>query len=490
MSLLITGVRTLTRQLAAPVLSVSVSGTTATLSWTAPVPTGQSVIAGYTIAKANNPTGPFLAFDSTTLLTKAYTLTDVTYYRVQASDQFVAGQVSNVATAAVAFGTKFRALLGGHSMWPFNTDWPGAQKGVFDSIFPTLYSDTNGPAIVTLYLRWADIEAAQGDYSPAYAAIDYVLAKCKAGSRPIYLMIRGILRTFQGETNGNTSYWPLYTIANSTVSTTAQGGTGWIVNCFQTGETTVLDSQVNWGNAACVLALTKAWQAICDRYDSDPNVEMFIPHDESQYINGPGAPNSITPTVAFNAFKQMHLDIKSHAQRTLVQCSVNFLNSDPANPSLTAAEQFRQLFTDLPAAYPGGFCFGGSDPIIYNGQGSGHPSTQDGTTAQQIFRGDSGGVDYRGKLIWHEMLQGVPFTNAGNTSDATSVASGALTGANAGGSWRSFMRASYITWVNGSFANGQSYSGNFLPAMHALGGKTTLILPTQGTFDQTPGSHA
>jgi len=41
----ITAVRTLTTALAAPALSSSVSGSTATLNWTAPSPTGQSVIA-------------------------------------------------------------------------------------------------------------------------------------------------------------------------------------------------------------------------------------------------------------------------------------------------------------------------------------------------------------------------------------------------------------------------------------------------------------
>lgn len=91
----LTAVRTLTTILAAPTLSSSSVGSTVTLSWTAPVQNGQSIIAGYRLYSALAPAGPFTLLTTTLALSAQDTLGAATqYYRIEAFDQYQTGNSS------------------------------------------------------------------------------------------------------------------------------------------------------------------------------------------------------------------------------------------------------------------------------------------------------------------------------------------------------------------------------------------------------------
>jgi hypothetical protein len=95
--MLMTAVRTLTQALAAPGLSSSVSGSTASLSWTPPTPTGQSVIAGYRVYKASTLGGAYTQIGSAlppTQLSLADALPATQFYKVEAFDQYTTGSRS------------------------------------------------------------------------------------------------------------------------------------------------------------------------------------------------------------------------------------------------------------------------------------------------------------------------------------------------------------------------------------------------------------
>lgn len=86
----------LTRPLSAPVLTASAIGTTsAVLSWTAPIPTGISIIAGYRLKRAPLVSGPYTTVFTSLALTFADTFADETwFYTIEAFDQFTTGIVS------------------------------------------------------------------------------------------------------------------------------------------------------------------------------------------------------------------------------------------------------------------------------------------------------------------------------------------------------------------------------------------------------------
>lgn len=96
----LTAVRTLTSVLPAPGLQSSVSGSTATLSWIAPTPSGQSIIAGYRLYKASAVNGPFALVNTYTTLSTTDTLSGTQFYRIEAFDQYQTGVSSSVVSCA------------------------------------------------------------------------------------------------------------------------------------------------------------------------------------------------------------------------------------------------------------------------------------------------------------------------------------------------------------------------------------------------------
>jgi hypothetical protein len=154
----ITAVRTLTTALAAPNLSSQVAGTTATLNWTPPTPTGQSVIAGYRVYKASAVGGPYAQVGAS-LPSNQLSITDslsaTSFYQVEAFDQFATGNRS----AGVRCNPVTAGAARIHPGAGFNLDnpfYPGNQQGIINSTANTITAAT-GFNRMTVNFTWANI---------------------------------------------------------------------------------------------------------------------------------------------------------------------------------------------------------------------------------------------------------------------------------------------------------------------------------------------
>lgn len=186
--MLITGVRTLTSALAAPQLSSSVTGNTANLSWTAPTPTGQSVIAGYRVYKSSTLGGTYTQVGSAlspNQLSFTDTLSATSFYKVEAFDQFVTGNRSA--------GTQCNFTSGGKFVWdPHISLRIGGYSGLIslaslqsamDAIDPlNIHGRIGG---VTISPTMAQLEGATlGDYASKWDAIGAIITMLKTRYLP------------------------------------------------------------------------------------------------------------------------------------------------------------------------------------------------------------------------------------------------------------------------------------------------------------------
>lgn len=95
--LTITGVSTLTGPIPAPVVSISaLTQTSASVNWTAPIPTGQSVIAGYRVYRATASGGPYTLSATVSAATLTFGETGLSiatqyFWQVEPYDQFGLG---------------------------------------------------------------------------------------------------------------------------------------------------------------------------------------------------------------------------------------------------------------------------------------------------------------------------------------------------------------------------------------------------------------
>jgi hypothetical protein len=206
--MLITGVRTLTTAPAAPALSSSVSGSTASLSWTPPTLTGQSVIAGYRVYKASAIGGPYVQVGGTlpagqTSVTDS--LSAPSFYQVEAFDQFVTGNRSQGVQCIPASTTRRK----------WNPGHYGASGGTADASDNT--STTNGvltpgsrfyPEIDDMladswivgyaqFCHWGTFES-QGLGIYDWRMLDAVFNRCKALGKQYVLRL--VPMTFSGGT--------------------------------------------------------------------------------------------------------------------------------------------------------------------------------------------------------------------------------------------------------------------------------------------------
>src|SRR6266849_839488 len=108
----LTAVRTLTGVLSAPQLQASVSGSTATLSWIPPTPTGQSVIAGYRVYKGPTAGSQPTLVTTTTGTSLPDVLVGTQFYRVEAFDQYQTGNTSAVVGCSPVGSQQYKFPIG------------------------------------------------------------------------------------------------------------------------------------------------------------------------------------------------------------------------------------------------------------------------------------------------------------------------------------------------------------------------------------------
>lgn len=304
--MLITGVRTLTQALAAPALSSSVAGSIATLNWSAPNPTGQSVIAGYRVLKSATLGGIYTQVGSNlaaNVLTLADTLSGTAFYKVEAFDQFVTGNRSAGQQCVPVTGQRL-------NFNPSIAYWQLDRNASYQTNFNRMASlkaacpPTRGFEIT---LTWAAVEnpalvGGAAQYDGSWATGDQALINNQRGFKLIDSFIAGaavlgcqcciVIRGLGGHSNGgdmsSTNYpssaAPDYTkssaYGNVTPATNGQWGSLW-VNCYGTPNPNVGSNGVQfqwyirWWDTR-VTALLKAYGAAFGaQYNSNPHVEWF-----------------------------------------------------------------------------------------------------------------------------------------------------------------------------------------------------------------------
>lgn len=291
----LTAVRTLTTTLAAPTLTGIVSGSTATLNWTAPVPTGQSVIAGYRLYKgatagtANTLVGTFTARTTTD------TLPGTQFYRVEAFDQFQTGTSSSPISCAPITGQLVKhhpGFYGDANTVISGTSDPIARVGFEMDICCA----TPGCLGYCVFMTWGAFETAQDVYAIAKldALYTYLTTHFATPKRmALILEVGAFTNTHPGSNDGSTL--PLYLQQNvglygqagyrvAGVTTQPAGASGWWGGdgngntfCAQLHRTSVMNRFI------------KAIQAIGAWGDSKPYFEAIIFGENSLWVGANSA---------------------------------------------------------------------------------------------------------------------------------------------------------------------------------------------------------
>jgi hypothetical protein len=240
----ITAVRTLTQALTAPGLSSAVSGSTATLTWAPPTPTGQSVIAGYRVYKSATLGGAYTQIGSAlppTQLSLADTLSGTQFYKIEAFDQFVTGARSGgVQCAPVVTGAT--RIHPGHRLWLDNPFYPGNQQGLISSACGTIAANQfNGIGII---MTWANISDAalnssgRQTFGIFQTNLQDVLNRVKATtSKKIYITLKFWQGAFYSTHSGNTT-----SVSGNTITDSAGLGSGGWTQCSIGGATYTVTS--------------------------------------------------------------------------------------------------------------------------------------------------------------------------------------------------------------------------------------------------------
>lgn len=406
--MLITGVRTLTQALAAPALTSVVSGSTANLSWAAPTPTGQSVIAGYRVYKSSAVGGPYTQLGGSLpsgQLTFTDTLSATSFYKVEAFDQFTTGGRSAAAQCTVLTGGQVKLPGGGgNGFWPNNQFWSGNAHTVYSANILPLTRNNLQLNIVEVALSWADMEGpTRGDYSKAFATIDGILADL-AGitTHKVGLIVKGWLTYFGTTTNipSRTSLacWPQYVVNN-----------GWPTSFIQAGQGR---SQLSWDIDDVWTALTAMFTAIGRRYDAHPNFLALGFQDETEAISqldqvAQPAPwssgQTVLNSVHYNSkLQQLFFDMSDSMPNTLTYAPFNFLPPGDTTEVPTMSAMINAMLSSR----PGKWLMGGPDPWTHK------------TTFHRVATGLSGttGDIRRQCVMFNNVEQGVE--TAGSTTAA------------------------------------------------------------------------
>lgn len=330
----ITAVRTLTAPLSAPALTPSVSGTTATLNWTAPTPTGQSVIAGYRVYKSSTVGGTYTQIGGNlpaNQLSLTDTLSGTSFYKVEAFDQFVTGNRSggvqcSPMTGSIVFKPGHRVMVGYSNMPSF-----ASIKSTCDSLFGPGGSDINNQISgICISPTFAQCEGpALGQYTTGDAAIAQIIALLKSYTPPRDLTLR-----INGGGNGyssisstafQSSFCPAYMNAGAKGSPTDQYGGGEVH--LQSDGVTPLDRPyiVIWNQNVVnrEIALVQHWYQTFGPDTPTGGIYRIDPyHEISVNANAPGySVSSISAT-----FPSWMAGLRAAAPRMLIMVKPTFIN--------------------------------------------------------------------------------------------------------------------------------------------------------------------
>jgi len=283
---------------------------------------------------------------------------------------------------------------------------------------------------VELLVLWSDLEGDQGDYSQGFEILDkYIAELSRYGKRLMLGVLPGVFGSSCAGLNCDlTRFWPAY-----------------IVNGSNYGISELNKSKGVYARVwqqATMDRYIALYQALGNRYDSNPNVEMVVEGETAIDIKSgvDGFSNS-----SYEAqLKRFYVAARAAWPHTQVRLTANYLTPDSLMKDLYA--QCVQLNCAI----------GGPDVI------------PDRTIqANQIFSGVIGGIDYRGVLPWIAEIQWPELGGKYGTFTAEQLYTDAMTN----------MQASYYVWYQKG-GPAQPWSTAVLPFIRSINGQTNATCPS------------
>jgi len=294
---------------------------------------------------------------------------------------------STAATVSSASGIKWHP---GIYVFPGNYKCDSTARA---DDFATIDQIANNPNIKGIYFHW-EWSCFEGDtpadYSAGFSRIDAYVAKLAPLGKKLMFGLWPMQWgscTSANSTNGfpNSGYVRLPAYIRNTQ--------GWVSYC--TPDQRIYTAAL-WNSALMdrIIALSAAYAA---RYDSNPTVEMFEPHEESAGLSGQGAADFSWP-VAQSQWDRFYAAAASQWTHTLIRNSLNWAGDN---------SWIRSEFDNKSRP---GIIFGGADSIpesifqvqanyIFRGLNPGNPANTSGTA-------HSGWTDLRGTHPWLSEVQG------------------------------------------------------------------------------------
>jgi hypothetical protein len=285
---------------------------------------------------------------------------------------------------------------------------------------------------VQLLVFWSDLEGDQGDYSQGFAILDkYVAELSRYGKRLMLGVWPGIFgSSCAGLKCDLTRFWPTYIVNGSSYGISElDNSKGVYARVWQQA---TMDRYIG------------LYQALGNRYDSNPNVEMVVAGETAVDIKS-GVDDFSTASYEAQ-LKRFYVAARAAWPHTQVRLAANYLTPD-------------SLMEDLYAQCARLNCaIGGPDVIP-------------GRTIQanQIFSGTIGGIDYRGVLPWIAEIQSPELGGNHGTFTAQQLYTDAMS-----------MQASYYVWYQNGYLGGpaQRWNTGILPFIRSINGQTNTTCPS------------
>jgi hypothetical protein len=449
----LTAVRTLTGILAAPQLQASVSGSTATLSWTPPIPTGQSVIAGYRLYKGPTAGGPFTLITTTTATSLPDTLPGTQFYRVEAFDQYQTGNTSAVVGCSPATGQPVK-WHPGHYMGSNNINGSVTRGNGRNQNEMNILA-ASGPNVLgyqTIY-TWDVCELSDGGYDFANIIEDFNYLQSVAPGKRFGPMIWCEKFSGTGATGLGT---PAYILNNSIYGPGSDGvhfgywnqdfGAGQSGACAAIWRTNVNDRYTRmFEHLATTSFVTTSgpYAGQTFTFDTHPLIEFIFNQETSLNLQAGSDYNSTNFANNFNTQVNRMVAAFPH---TLVGPQINFV--------IANALTINGIVDNLAVAGP---AVAMSSPDVYPTAAGGFP-----TIAQNVYMGNRwngsgftpGGTDYRNSIPCIGFAQQATYTHFPTKGPADNFASAQT------------LRCSYFLWTYVSGTN-YDWSSKIVPFINA-----------------------
>jgi hypothetical protein len=367
-------------------------------------------------------------------------------YRARSRDSFSTPNTSDynfTTSISTTAATGQRDFHPGHGM----TLDAGSGGGGLTGHLTHIAQIANEPTVklVARFAKWSELETTQGNYDAGFALVDQYLDACEDADKYFCLWVKdsifgndastpkadahSFLPTYHDTLGGGPYLWP--------------GGTKW--NGYLLG-TAKLD------NRLVSDALIALFRAYAQRYNNHPRFE-FIGNGETS-VGVPIGYQGWSPVNFETELKRLMLEGGKAWTKKGMRLSANYASSDTAMQSLVAVANTNR------------WSVGGPDTT---------PTRS--FTANRVFNGNLGGIDYRGLTPWVAEAQATELGGYQGTFTPQQLWDQTQTGTLAtGGS----MAPNYFFWDRNTYAGGtaQRWSTGILPFIRSINGAINTTRPT------------